>query len=291
MSTKGIARTTSQAARRLGVVVVLALLSCGCTGLFYQPSHLVYGKPKEVHHDVRFTTRDGVVLHGWLFPAWGGEPRPARGTFVQFHGNAGNITSHYAALSWVTKWGYHFFTFDYRGYGRSQGIPWPEGVNLDALAALAYVQRKVPHTLHEPDLVLVGQSLGGAVLLRALEDVRDRRRLRAVMIEGSFYSYDAIAEDVLERSPLSFLSWLAPPLVSEVTTPEPYIGDVSPIPLLVVHGDQDQTIPFRFGKEIFVRARPPKWFYRVRGGRHIDAMRRSGPRRALIRFVEHRSLL
>ena len=91
---------------------------------------------------------------------------------------------------------------------------------------------------------------------------------------------------VLERSPLSFLSWLAPPLVSEVTSPAPYVRNVAPIPLLVVHGDRDQTIPYAFGREIFARAREPKWFYRVRGGRHIDALRRPDARRALIRFAE-----
>jgi len=259
---------------------------CGCTGVFYQPSRRVLGQPERAHRSVRFPTRDGVLLHGWLFPAWGGHDRPSRGAFVQFHGNAGNITSHFVSLSWVTDWGYDFFTFDYRGYGRSRGRPSQEGVNLDALAALAYIQATIPQRGDAPDLVLVGQSLGGAVLLRALEDVRDRRRIRAVVIEGSFYSYDEIAEDVLDRSPLSFLSWLAPWLVSESTSPEPYIGNVSPIPLLVVHGDRDQTIPYRFGRAIFDKARQPKQFYRVRGGRHIDAFRRPKVRRALIHFVE-----
>src|SRR5688572_29696577 len=92
-----------------------------CNGFFYFPSRRAYSIPPEPHRDVLFRTSDGVELHGWLFPA-AGRARP-RGTFVHFHGNAGNITSHYRALSWVTREGWALFTFDYRGYGRSGWYP------------------------------------------------------------------------------------------------------------------------------------------------------------------------
>src|SRR5262245_60276962 len=46
--------------------------------------------PAEVgleYEDVRFSTRDGVKLHGWFIPAAGGER-----VLLHCHGNAGNIS-------------------------------------------------------------------------------------------------------------------------------------------------------------------------------------------------------
>ena len=41
-------------------------------------------------------------------------------------------------------------------------------------------------------------------------------------------------------------------------------------PLLIVHGDRDDVIPFRFGRELFDLANQPKTFVRIAGGGHND---------------------
>ena len=101
----------------------------------------------------------------------------------------------------MTDEGYDLFSFDYRGYGISEGQPSQEGVNQDALAAIHYVAGQT-----KQKLILYGQSLGGAILLRSLDDVpaADRARIKAVVIESSFYSYHAIARDVLLGTGLLF---------------------------------------------------------------------------------------
>jgi hypothetical protein len=42
-------------------------------------------------------------------------------------------------------------------------------------------------------------------------------------------------------------------------------------PLLVIHGDQDDIVPYCQGKEVFDAAPEPKEFYTIRGARHNDA--------------------
>ena len=39
-------------------------------------------------------------------------------------------------LSWVVAEGFNLFIFDYRGYGKSDGIPTQKGVHVDAIAAI-----------------------------------------------------------------------------------------------------------------------------------------------------------
>lgn len=254
-----------------------------CNGFFYQPSRRIHDWPERDFDEITFRARDGVELHGWFFPAQGA----LKGTFVQFHGNAGNVSSHFKGLDWVVEHGYQFLTFDYRGYGRSGGYPYPGGVQLDALAAIAYAQR-LPLADRSPDLILYGQSLGGAVLLDAYGALKNRARVRALVVEGTFHSYQEVAASALWRRPLLFpLTGFAYATLSDDHAPAPAIPRVSPTPLLVIHGENDPVVPAVFGQVIYNLAQAPRELWIVLGGRHIDAMRRPEYREKLLAFVEH----
>jgi fermentation-respiration switch protein FrsA (DUF1100 family) len=205
---------------------------------------------------------------------------------VQFHGNAGNITSHYSSLEWVTARGYDFFTFDYRGYGRSGSVPSRVGVQADARAALDYaLARAKPRA--EPDLVLYGQSLGGAVLLRMLGGLSERERIRAVVVEGTFHSYQDAAAAVLWSRPMTApLAGFGYSLVSDDFSPSAYIERVSPIPLLVIHDVRDPVVPFGFGRAVYNLAREPKELWPVDYGDHLGATRDPALRSELIAWMD-----
>jgi len=279
-------------ARRLllpALAIAFSYWNFGCSNLAYQPSRQQFGYPEraKIHYEkVDFKSRDGTSLTGWLFPAvtpFGKEPTP---TVIQFHGNAENMTSHFYSLYWLIEAGFNVFTFDYRGYGRSTGSPSPEGVNLDVLAAIDFIRSRIPASKGARDLVLYGQSLGGAGIARDFLDLEDRTRLSAVIIEGSFHSYREVGQDILTRTwitfPFQHLPYL---LMSKRFSPEDSISRISPIPLLVIHGDKDRVIPPRFGKRIFELAGAPKEFWLVEGGQHLDSMfRNQGEYR--VRLVE-----
>src|SRR2546423_500014 len=89
------------------------------------------GRPFE---NVSFKAKDGVNLHGWFFPANQGSPRAGLVVLV-CHGNAGNIGDRLALCQALLETGTSAFLFDYRGYGRSEGIPSEQGTYLDAQAA------------------------------------------------------------------------------------------------------------------------------------------------------------
>jgi len=253
----------------------------GCNGLFYFPSRGLHDYPVKPFSKVELEASDGVKLGAWLFPAEGEK----KGTFVQFHGNAGNVSSHFKALSWVTQHGYSFLAFDYRGYGESQGYPWPEGVRRDALAAIRFAA-ELPRGSEGKDLILYGQSLGGAVLVDAFAHVPDRSRVRLVVVEGSFHSYQEVAASVLWRNWLLFpLTGLAYGTVSDENAPYWTVSRVAPTPLLIIHGEHDNVVPPEFGLSLYRLAQEPKTFWSVPGGRHIDAMSRPRYRRALLDFV------
>ncbi|MEK6705286.1 MAG: alpha/beta hydrolase [Bdellovibrionota bacterium] len=278
--------------RTMLVLSFLATLT-GCSHLFYQNSHQLYSDPRKAgfsFHEVSFQAKDGQHLYGWYFPAVVKPGDLVKGTIIQFHGNAENMSSHYASLVWVIRSGYNFLTFDYRGYGRNAGDPNQEGVNADAVAAIRYVLDREPaHESKTRDIVLYGQSLGGAVVLRALEEVPNKSRIRAVIVDSAFFSYRAMACAALARSWLTyFFQPLTYLLVSDAYSPEKSIARVSPLPLLVIHGDHDSVVPFELGKGIFERSREPHEFWQVKSGQHIQVMDDPVYRERLLKYLDTR---
>ena len=105
--------------------------------------------------DAWITTSDGVDLHLWTFVS----PSESAPVLIWFHGNGGNLSYRADVASELARRGVTTVTFDYRGYGRSEGKATEHGLYKDSLAAWDYAV----NTLRaEPSkIVLYGESLGG----------------------------------------------------------------------------------------------------------------------------------
>jgi fermentation-respiration switch protein FrsA (DUF1100 family) len=267
----------------------LALLTLGgCTHVFFQPLRPLVISPEQLglsYHDVYFRSADGTKLHGWFFPA---KTPQVKGTFVQFHGNAENISTHFRSLVWVVENGYDLFTFDYRGYGLSEGQVSLEGALDDARGAIVQA-RMLSTSATGKKLILYGQSLGGTLLLYVAGTMADRHDIAVVIADSAFSSYQAIARETLARHWLTFLFQpLAYVLVSDRHAPQHVLAEISPVALLVIHGDADEIVPVHHGQRIYDRAEAPKWFWKLQGVGHIQAMfpQHSHYRKALLDFLD-----
>jgi fermentation-respiration switch protein FrsA (DUF1100 family) len=47
-------------------------------------------------------------------------------------------------------------------------------------------------------------------------------------------------------------------------------------PLLMIHGDNDEIVPYRLGRQLFRAANRPKEFYRVKGAGHNNTFDLAG---------------
>lgn len=252
-------------------ISILLFFLSSCSHLFYQPSSEHFVNPaqfKLAYQDIYFNSSDKVKLHGWFFPA---QNKKIKGTIVQFHGNAQNISTHFLSLYWLVSEGYNLFTFDYRGYAKSGGKPNQEGVHHDAIAAM---NKALELHLSNGDgkFVIYGQSLGGAISLRAIKDWSEQDKIDLIVVDSSFSSYQEIAFDKLKSSILLFpLSPLAYVLVSDKFAPSKIIRELKN-PTLVIVGDKDNIIPPKFGVEIYKSLQSKrKWIWKLPHGQHIDA--------------------
>jgi fermentation-respiration switch protein FrsA (DUF1100 family) len=201
--------------------------------------------------DVWFKAEDGTRLFGWYV-----ENRATPAVMLWCHGNAGNIIHRLQNLVELYKVGFSVFLFDYRGFGRSEGKPSEEGLYSDALGAYAYVtgtRRVAPQRL-----ILFGRSLGAAVA----GEVAVRKPAAGLVLESAFPSVASVARAHYFGIPVDVLLGAEFNLIERLKS-------VS-MPVLVIHGDQDEIVPLELGLEVFKAAREPKTFYLIPGADHND---------------------
>ncbi|HUL91148.1 MAG TPA: alpha/beta hydrolase [Burkholderiales bacterium] len=266
----------------------LAALAAGfvlaaCTGVFFQPHRLQVATPDKLglaYQQVIFKTRDGLELLGWFLPAKG----PALGTVLQLHGNAENISTHFASLAWMPARGFNVFIFDYRGYGASEGSATLAGAQIDIDAALDALLAR--NDIDKDRIVMYGQSLGGALAAYYVAHSPRRDRLRALILESTFSDYVDIAREKFADHWITWpFQWLPYLTVDDSFSPLPSMAKISPLPLLVLHGDQDRIVPVHHGKRLYDAALEPKQMWIVPGAGHIQTTGDPAVRERLVAYL------
>jgi fermentation-respiration switch protein FrsA (DUF1100 family) len=212
----------------------------------WQPQGLAF-------EDAWFTASDGVRLHGWFVPC----ERP-RAVLLFAHGNGGNL-SHRADTLGTLHDRLHVaaMIFDYRGYGRSEGTPEAAGILLDGRAARRWLAERAG--AKESEIVLMGESLGGAVVV----DMAAADGARGLVLDSTFSSLPDVAGFHYPWLPVAALTKTRLDSAAAIAK---YHG-----PLLMFHGDKDQIIPIKFGRKLFDAANEPKRFVAMPGHDHNDA--------------------
>ena len=161
-------------------------------------------------------------------------------------------------------------TFDFRGHGESGGATtMGDKELLDVQAILDYAMR-----FGYQRIVLMGSSMGGAVSIRyAAND----ERVNSVVTLGAF------AHGQLGAMAMSGLGLLKIPLSRAVMrhayatrieramppyAPRDFVSQISPRPLLIMHGEYDTLIPLAHARELYENAREPKELYVIPRGPH-----------------------
>ena len=211
------------------------------------------------YRDVYFDSKDGEKLHGWFFPRNKDAP-----VILYCHGNACNISHLLEYTGLLLDQGLQVFLFDYRGYGKSTGIPSEDGIYMDTQAAYDYLvnEEKIP----SDRIVLAGHSVGAAAAI----DVAIKNHVRSIIIESAFTS----TKDMSKRMfPMNLISFILPANYNNLEK----VGGIS-IPKLFIHGQDDEIVPFEMGKRLFETSSEPKYFYPINGAGHNDTSLIGGER-------------
>jgi fermentation-respiration switch protein FrsA (DUF1100 family) len=198
-----------------------------------------------------------VVVGGKLHVS--GKSRP---NILFFHGN-GEIVADYEELGklYVRK-GLNFLPVDYRGYGRSTGMPTITNMMRDAHVIYEYVVSWLKDNGYSGVLIVMGRSLGSASALELAAHYSDQ--IDALAIESGF----AYAGPLLEL--LGINMGVLGLREEEGFSNLEKMGRFEK-PTLIIHAEQDHIIPLSEGEALY-KASPTreKRFLRIPGANHND---------------------
>lgn len=269
--------------RRLLLLLFLTQLAA-CSSAFFYPHRELMLTPEIVHleyEDVHLRAADGVRLHAWYLPAQGEQ----RGTLLFLHGNAGNVSTQLPNVFWLPPEGYGVLLLDYRGYGASGGSVSISGSLRDAEAALAWLAERPE--VRERGMAVLGQSLGGAFAVHAVAHSAHRGDVRAVVLDSAFSTFRGITREKLGELWLTWpLQWPLSLTVPDRYSPIHDIADLAPIPVLIIHSEEDVVVSPTHADRLYAAAGDPKTYWRMREGGHISALAYAEARQRLVAWLD-----
>jgi hypothetical protein len=193
------------------------------------------------------TTADGEKIIVWHVPA-----RPGHPVVLFFSGNGDFLAGSVSRFKAITSDGTGLVALSYRGYAGSTGSPSEQGLLQDAAAAYAFTTAR--YTTDR--IVAWGFSLGTGVAVA----VASEHPVGKLILEAPYTSIVDVAASLFPFLPVRLLMrdpFHSDQRITRVTAP-----------LLIMHGENDNTIPILFGERLFALAHQPKQFVRLPGGGH-----------------------
>lgn len=169
-------------------------------------------------------------------------------------------------------------TFDFRGHGRSGGVSTVGDKEIkDVDVAVGYARE-----LGYRRIVTVGFSMGASTVLRHAGLVGGVDAVVSVSSPGQWYyrgtkpmrlvhfavenKAGRLVARTMLKTRISNGKWDPMPL-----PPAEAAARIAPIPLLIVHGDQDHFLPVMHAQQLYDAARDPKELWIVPGFGHAES--------------------
>lgn len=219
--------------------------------LLFRPGPASY----EADESIRFVQSEDDTR---LAVFWGPVPGASKTVFY-FHGNGEDLGQTGFVLNNYRLQGVNVLSYDYRGYGLSEGSPSEKNCYKDARTVLDYAVANLG--VDAERVVFHGRSLGGGI---AMELATTRPAMGLIMESAFLSAYQVYLP----------LTWVP----GDKFANSKKAGKVS-CPTLVIHGKEDQVVGFFHGEELAERlpSELTKTFW-VEGVGHNDLVDRASSR-------------
>lgn len=245
---------------KIAVAVVITLFISFYFAVFLFQGNLLF-YPTPLSMDYRFNLGENgeeIFLetedHERINALYFFKPR-SKSVVLYFHGNGGSLDSWQTLAPDFLKLNLNLMIIDYRGYGKSTGSFSEKGFYRDAEAAFGFLLQKKNYS--ENQIILFGRSIGSGV---ATEMAVRHPHVKALILETPFTRLVDLAQ---EKMP-----WTLPHLFLRFRFNNLSRLKKLSVPLLIIHGTDDEIIPYSNGQELFESYRGPKEFLSIKGGNH-----------------------
>ena len=245
------------------------------TGPIFDPLTMAVCGPDMACEDVSVVNEDGLRLTGWFVPGDNGA------TIMAAHGNPGGRKDVLYEAQFLNDQGYNVLMGSFRAHDDSEGELVTFGYNeqKDLAAWHQYVSSR--DDVDPERIGLYGESMGGgtSILYTAGND-----DIKALVTVSGFALTQEVVETFIKYENPGLPQWLVSILstlivfwgeqeggfsADELDT-EAVIADISPTPLLIMHGGSDDKAGGSVGQQLYDAAAEPKELWLCPECKHVD---------------------
>ena len=232
--------------------LILVFLYFYQRNLLYHPNENNYLNDKLMVQveKIKVGTNDNIDLLGWYYQ----KDIKKFKTILFFHGNAGSLENRIHKLNHFKDMNINFLIIAWRGFSGNKGKPSEEGLYEDGDSSIQWLLNK---GIKETDIIIYGESLGTGVATHLSQN----RNFAGLILETPFTSMVDAAKIFYPYIPVKFL-------LKDKFENKKKIKNID-LPILVMHGEADQIVPFSMGKKMFELANEPKYSYFTKHDNHM----------------------
>lgn len=223
--------------------------------LLFEPSRdeILYDKDEYIYKDVYINVYNNKIkkentykkhenyIHIRHFNNYKDKP-----TILFCHGNTGNISHRTYIINASMDLKVNLLLFDYRGYGKSGGIPSKRNIREDGETAYKYLDNYNKENNNNNNIIIWGMSLGGHVA----SWIASKYKCKSLILLSTFSS---LTDIILYKNSYSIFGRLICylyPIFSDVMPSKKYIRKVK-CPIIIIHSHEDEIIPFNCSNTLY----------------------------------------
>ena len=233
------------------VSLVVLVYFLATLGLYIFQRSLLY-HPTENNYDgdrltvniekVKIVTEDNIDLLAWYH----NKDINKFKTILYLHGNAGSLENRIHKINHFEDMNINFLLLSWRGFSGNKGEPTEQGLYQDARSAVKWL---IKQGVFEENIIIYGESLGTGVTT----EIAQNKNFAGIILESPFTSMVAAGKSKYPIFPIRLL-------LKDRYESDKKIKNIKS-PVLIMHGEQDNIVPFWMGEKMFQLANEPKYSY------------------------------
>lgn len=232
--------------------LILIFIYFNQRNLLYHPSENNYldDQIKFNYEEVKINVEKDIQLKSWFVK----KDLKKYKTLVFFHGNAGNLFNRVYKLNELNKLDINILLISWRGFSGNRGKPTEKNLYNDAKKSIKWLEDL---GVKKDKIILYGESLGTGVAVELAQE----NKYNCIILESPFTSIANAAKIYYPYLPINLLLKDRYDSLNKI--------DKIKTPVLIMHGKQDDLVPFSMGRELFDKANYPKDSFFSRDDNHM----------------------
>ncbi len=221
--------------------------------MFYFPSKKMLTFKNLNYTENKLKVNDSINIYTYVF-----EPKgKINARIFLIHGGGGNVSTYQDMIRPLVENGFEVYAFDWRGFGKSNGIPNYKGVLEDT--KIAFIDFLNSTKNKNVKNIVYGMSLGGQLAVKITKD--NQSQINLLVLDGSIESAQSLA---IDYSPISYLKEKAKNSPQDFNQDYVAVDDIKfieNVPKIIIQSKNDKTVSTIRGKHLYESAKIPKTYW------------------------------